>query len=71
MWRSSAVPLLPTLSVQAPLSILSHVPCFCQGEGERPHEILDLAHGLLVVPVALLHLVKGKKGTGAVFWHRP
>lgn len=49
------------VSVQAQLLSSSHVPCFWQGEGERPHEILDLAHGLLVAPIALLHLVKRRK----------
>lgn len=37
-------------SVGAWVSSSSHVSCFCQGEGERPHEILHLACGLPVVP---------------------
>lgn len=46
------------VSVEAWVSSLSRVPCFCQGEGERPHEILDLACGLPVVP-------KEEKNNGA------
>lgn len=52
------------VSVQAQLPSLSQVPCFCQGEGEGPSEILDLAHGLPVVPTALLNLVKRRKKPG-------
>lgn len=37
------------MSVKAWVSSSSHVHCFCQGEGKRPHEILDLACGLPVV----------------------
>lgn len=61
----SCCPTSSYLSVQALGPSSSHVPCFCQEEGERRCEILDVAHGLRVVPVALLHLVKrrGKNPT--------